>query len=123
MAIQESGEMYLETILILSQEKDIIHATDIAEKMNFSKPSVSRGTSILKDNGLITIDKANGIKLTECGLDLAKKIYEKHVFLTKYLTKIGVNPKTAEEDACRIEHILSDESYKALIKQFEEMNQ
>lgn len=118
MAIQESGEMYLETILILNETKDRVRAIDIAEYMNFSKPSVSRGLGLLKDEGYILVDESNSITLTETGKDVAKKIYERHVILTKMFTSLGVDEKVASDDACKIEHVISDETFEALKKKF-----
>lgn len=114
MKILESGEMYLETILILSKTKPYVRSLDIAEAMNYSKPSVSRAVGILKENKYISIDKNGHIKLLKKGHDLATKIYERHLVLTDCFEKIGVSPKQAEMDACKIEHVLSDESFLAL---------
>lgn len=119
MAIQESGEMYLETILILSRKKDIVRAIDISEMMNFSKPSVSRAMSILRKDGLITIDGLGSISLTATGQAIAEKIYERHCVLSRILCQLGVDEEIADEDACRIEHVISDESFRALKKHFE----
>lgn len=116
MKILESGEMYLETILVLSKKNPYVRSLDIAEKMNYSKPSVSRAVGILKDNGYIQVDKNGYITLLKKGSDLANKIYERHVVLTEVLEKIGVNPKTAEDDACRMEHVISDETFDAIKK-------
>ncbi len=114
MKILESGEMYLETILILSKTKPYVRSLDIAEAMNYSKPSVSRAVGILKENKYISIDKNGHIKLLKKGHDLATKIYERHLVLADCFEKIGVSPKQAEMDACKIEHVLSDESFLAL---------
>jgi len=114
MQLQESGEMYLETIYILSQRMSRVHSLDIAEYMNFSKPSVCRAVGLLKTGGMITVDKDGSILLTENGLEHARKIYERHTLLARFLTSLGVNPQTAAEDACRIEHDISDESFDAL---------
>lgn len=116
MAIQESGEMYLETILILSKSKDKVRAIDIADHMNYSKPSVSRGLGLLKDEGYISVDEGNNICLTEVGLKHAEKIYERHIILTKMFTSLGVDEKVASDDACKIEHVISDETFEALKK-------
>ena len=118
MAIQESGEMYLETILILSKTKEKVRAIDIAEYMNFSKPSVSRGLSLLKDEGYIYVDESNQITLTKNGSSHAEKIYERHVILTKMFTSLGVDEKVASDDACKIEHVISDETFNALKERF-----
>lgn len=118
--MQESGEMYLETILILKGKKDIVRAIDIAEDMGFSKPSVSRGLSILKDENCIAVDEKGSITLTRKGSQIAKKIYERHVVLSDMLIALGVDKKTALEDACRIEHVISDKSFAAIKKHIAE---
>ncbi len=112
--MHESGEMYLETIYVLSKEKPVVRSIDVAEKMGFSKPSVSRGVSILRRDGYITVDEGGQLKLTEFGLSLAEKIYERHTVLTELLVKLGVHRDTAEDDACKIEHVISDETLKAI---------
>lgn len=114
----ESGEMYLETILILSKENKEVRSIDISRMMNFSKPSVSRAVNKLKDFNFIDIDTNGSITLTDKGMDLAVNIYDKHIALTNILKKIGVDEKKASEDACRIEHVISDESFLALRKYF-----
>lgn len=114
MQIQESGEMYLETILVLSKSKASVHAIDISDYMNFSKPSVSRAMGILKTNGLIEVAKDGSITLTSEGMEIATKIYERHEILTSLLIRLGVSPETATEDACKIEHDLSDETFEAI---------
>lgn len=117
--MQESGEMYLETIYILSKKLDDVHSIDIAEYMGFSKPSVSRGVSILKNEGYIEIDDEYSITLTEKGLKTANKIYDRHKVLTKWLIKIGVDEQIAAADACKMEHVISDETLNALKKYIE----
>ena len=114
--MQESGEMYLETILILKGKKDTVRAIDVAEDMGFSKPSVSRGLSILKEENCITVDDKGSITLTRKGSQIAKKIYERHVVLSDMLISLGVDKKTALEDACRVEHFISDKSFAAIKK-------
>ena len=114
--MQESGEMYLETILILKNKQDTVRAIDIAEGMGFSKPSVSRALSILKEENYISVDEKGFIKLTRKGSMVAKKIYERHVVLSDMLIALGVDKKTALEDACRIEHVISDQSFAAIKK-------
>lgn len=109
--IQESGEMYLETILVLSGEKKYVRSVDIARRLGYSKPSVSRAMKNLKEEGYIDIDENGHIFLQEKGIALAKRIYERHEVLTKCLISLDVDPKIAEEDACRIEHIISDETF------------
>ncbi len=114
--MQESGEMYLETILILKGKKDTVRAIDVAEDMGFSKPSVSRGLSILKEENCIAVDDKGSITLTRKGSQIAKKIYERHVVLSDMLIALGVDKKTALEDACRVEHVISDKSFAAIKK-------
>ena len=114
--MQESGEMYLETILILRGKKEIVRAIDVAEDMGFSKPSVSRALSILKEENCIAVDDKGSISLTRKGSQIAKKIYERHVVLSDMLIALGVDQKTALEDACRIEHVISDKSFAAIKK-------
>ena len=110
MHLQESGEMYLETILILSQRKRFVRSVDVADYMGFSKPSVSRAVSLLKQGEFITVDKEGFLQLTESGREVAEKIYERHTTLFHFLISIGVDEKTALEDACKIEHYISDAS-------------
>ena len=114
MALQESGEMYLETIYVLSQESNSVRAIDIGDYMGFSKPSVSRALGLLKDEGLIKKDADSHITLTQAGEILAKRIYERHTVLTKLFIQLGVDEQTATEDACRIEHYISDKSFNAI---------
>lgn len=112
--IQESGENYLETILILRTRNKEVRSIDIARELGFAKPSISRAVSILKNDGYITIDGNGYISLTESGEELANKIYERHKILTTYLVQIGVDQETAEKDACRIEHIISDITFEKI---------
>ncbi|MCR4837964.1 MAG: metal-dependent transcriptional regulator [Eubacterium sp.] len=114
MALQESGEMYLETIYVLSLKSSAVRAIDVSEEMGYSKPSVSRGLSLLKDEGLIKKDESGYIKLTEAGSILAKRIYERHTVLSRLFMDLGVDEKTATEDACRIEHYISDATFDAI---------
>lgn len=114
MNLQESGEMYLETIYVLSQKSDSVRSLDVAEYMSFSKPSVSRAVKLLKDGEYLTVDKDGYLHLTESGKKTAKKIYERHTVLTTLLESLGVSRETAAEDACKIEHVISDESFNAL---------
>ena len=118
MSIQESGEMYLESILVLS-EKGAVRSIDICEYMNYSKPSVSRAVGILKNNGYITVDKSGYIELSQSGYEIAKKIYDRHKLITDFLEMLGVDKETASEDACKIEHHLSDMSFEAIKKHLE----
>ena len=119
MALQESGEMYLETIYVLSQTSSAVRSIDVAEYMGFSKPSVSRAIGLLKSEGLVKIDKDGYLKLTEAGLILSKRIYERHTVLSKLFLQLGVEEKIASEDACRIEHYISDETFSAIKKHME----
>ncbi|MCR5802005.1 MAG: metal-dependent transcriptional regulator [Lachnospiraceae bacterium] len=114
MTLQESGEMYLETIYVLSQESAEVRAIDIGEYMGFSKPSVSRALGILKNDGYVVKDENGFIKLTSAGEKIAKNIYERHTILTNVLMSIGVDEKTASEDACRVEHYISDKTFNAI---------
>ena len=115
MVIQESAEMYLETILVLSQQKPYVRSLDVAEAMGFSKPSVSRAVSLLKESGYLLMDKeSNFLTLTPQGKALAEKIYERHTVLTRMLVALGVDEETAMQDACKIEHDLSDASFEAI---------
>ena len=123
MKLLESGEMYLETILILSKQMKRVHAVDIADYMGFSKPSVSRGLARLKADGYILVKEGcNCIFLTEKGKEVAERIYERHVVITEMLLRIGVSPETAAEDACKIEHDLSDEAFEQLKKHSKKLN-
>ena len=112
--IQESGEMYLETILILSKKKSAVRSIDVVEYMGFSKPSVSRAMSKLREDRYIVMDVDGFIALTEKGRELAGKIYERHTALTEFLVSIGVDEKTAAADACKMEHDISDETFEAM---------
>lgn len=114
MKIQESGEMYLESILILSEKKGAVRSIDVAEYMNYSKPSVSRAMSILRAENYIKFDINGYILLTDKGRCIAEKIYERHTVLTALLKEIGVSAETAADDACRIEHVISDETFNAI---------
>ena len=114
MSLKESGEMYLETIYILSKSKSSVRSIDVAEYMNFSRASVSRGIGLLKKQNFILMDKDGYITLTEKGLKTAEKIYERHTVISKMLMAMGIDEKTAIEDACRIEHIISDKTFEAL---------
>lgn len=111
----ESGEMYLKTILILKERNGQVRSIDIARELDFSKPSVSRAVGILKEDGYISIDSSGFIELTDKGNKVAKDIYEKHIILTEFFTTvIKVSPEIAEEDACKIEHVISDETFQGI---------
>ena len=114
MALQESGEMYLESIYVLSQKSSTVRAIDVGDYLGYSKPSVSRALGLLKDEGLVKKDANGFLKLTEAGNILAKRIYERHTVLTRLLINIGVDEETAAEDACRIEHYISDKTFDAI---------
>ena len=109
-----SGEDYLESVLILQKKLGMVRSVDVARYMEVSKPSVCYAVGTLREGGFLTTDEKHYLHLTERGLDVAEKIYERHCFLTKHLISIGVAPATAEADACRIEHIISDESFSRL---------
>lgn len=114
MAMHESGEMYLETIFVLSQELPRVRSVDVGERMGFSKPSVSRALGILKKDGMVTTNRHGHIQLTETGEGIAKRIYERHLVLSQLLINLGVSEETATEDACRIEHYISEETFDAI---------
>lgn len=114
MPMQESGEMYLETIYVLSQKSSQVRAIDIGEHMGFSKPSVSRALGLLKEEGLVFTDEHGYVNLTDLGKEKAARIYERHQVLSKLLMNLGVDEETATEDACRIEHYISDKTFDAI---------
>ena len=116
MRIQESGEMYLEPILLLSQTSGHVRAIDVGEEMGYSKPSVSRAMGLLKNGGFIVVDADGAITLTDAGRELAEKIYARHTLLTKFLIALGVDETTASEDACKMEHSIGDASFEAIKK-------
>ena len=114
MALHESAEMYLETIYELSQSQSSVRSIDVAESMGYSKPSVSRAVGLLKQGGYLLMDKDGFLTLTESGAAVAKKILERHTVLSKMLIALGVSKETAVEDACKIEHVISDETFEAI---------
>ncbi len=114
MKSNESAENYLETILMLKQKNGAVRSIDIVRQMEFSKPSVSHAMSLLRQRGHITMSKEGWIELTDSGRAIAERIYERHCLLTQWLTRLGVDPEVAAEDACRLEHDLSDESFEKL---------
>lgn len=121
MHLRESGEMYLETILVLAREKNReVHSLDVAEYMNYSKPSVSRAVGLLKKGGYLEVSKDGALTLTEAGREIAEKIYERHTLLTGFFTMLGVDKEIAADDACKIEHDISDESFEAIKKHVRE---
>ena len=114
MNLQESAEMYLETIYILTRNNPGVHSIDVVEYMGFSKPSVSRAVKLLKENGYINVDENRHLSLTEEGLKVAESMYDRHTVLSKALTALGVDPEVAVKDACRMEHIISEETFLAI---------
>ena len=116
MQLKESGEMYLETIYVLSQRKGFVRSIDVGEEMGYSKPSVSRAVGILRDGGYITVAHDGGLHLTEAGLEVAQRTYERHTVLSEFFIKLGVDEETATNDACKIEHVISSSTFAALKK-------
>lgn len=116
MALKESGEMYLETIYVLNKKSDSVRSIDVCEYMGYSKPSVSRAVNLLKNSGFINISKEGFLTLTKNGEETAKKLFERHTIISEFLMSLGVDEETATEDACRIEHVISDESFEAIKK-------
>lgn len=121
MALQESGEMYLETIYVLSKVNPHVRSVDISERMGYSKPSVSRAVHLLEENGYIEMDEDGFITLTQSGKAVAEKIFERHTVISGMLIRLGVDPETAADDACRIEHAISDASFEAIKRHAEMM--
>lgn len=119
MELQESGEMYLETIYILSK-KGPVRSVDVGEHMGYSKPSVSRAVGILRQGGYLLMDKEGYLSLTEAGLQQAERTYERHTLLTELFASLGVSRETAAADACRIEHVISEETFEALKRRYRE---
>ena len=114
MRLQESGEMYLEAIYVLSGKQTMVRSIDVSEYLGYSKPSVSRAVGLLKNGGYLTVDRDGGLNLTESGREIARKIYERHTLLTKLLIHMGVSEEIAAADACKLEHAISDESFQAI---------
>lgn len=114
MALHESAEMYLETIYELAQKQSTVRSIDVAESMGYSKPSVSRAVGLLKQGGYLLMDKDGFLTLTESGTKIAKKIFERHTVLSKMLMALGVSKEVATEDACKIEHVISEETFAAI---------
>ncbi len=117
MKIHASGEDYLEAVLVLKQEKGMVRSVDLARHMGFSKPSISHAVGVLRDGGFLTMDKDGFLHLTDIGREVAEKIYERHLFFTEQLIAAGVDRETAEQDACRIEHAISETSFEKLKEQ------
>ena len=120
MGLHESAEMYLEAIYQLQRQRGSVRSVDVAEFMGYSKPSVSRAVGLLKQGGYLLMDKDGTLTLTETGFALAEKIYERHEILTNLLVRLGVSPETAAEDACKMEHVISDETFEAMKKHMHE---
>ena len=120
MSLHESGEMYLETIYMLSQQQNIVRAIDVGEHMGYSKPSVSRAVGLLKQGGYLTVEETGNLLLSEEGRQIAEKIYARHTLLKAVLMRLGVDEKTAGEDACKMEHVISDATFEAISKHLTE---
>ena len=114
MALKESGEMYLETIYVLNKKSDSVRSIDVCEYMGYSKPSVSRAVGLLKNADLVNVSKEGYLTLTKAGEETAKKLFERHTIISEFLMSLGVDEETATEDACRIEHVISDKSFEAI---------
>ena len=119
MALHESAEMYLETIYVLTRQSANVRSIDIAEHMSYSKPSISRAVGLLKQGGYVVVDPDGFITLTDEGLAVAKKIFERHTVVSQLLIRLGVSEQTAAEDACKIEHVISDDSLAAIKRHLE----
>ena len=122
MKLKESGEMYLETIYVLCKNSSFVRSIDVCEKMGYSKPSVSRAVGLLKEGGYITVGDDGALNLTELGKETAEKTFERHTVLTDFFTKLGVKKEIAAADACKIEHVISDETFSALKEYVEKLN-
>lgn len=120
MKLKESGEMYLETIYVLSKRKGYVRSIDVCDKMGYSKPSVSRAVGLLKEGGYITVGHDGSLELTDMGLEVAEKTYERHTILSEFFEMIGVDKEVAAADACKIEHVISDETFFALKRHLNE---
>jgi len=123
MNLQESGEMYLETILRLTDKNENVRSIDVSEEMGFSKPSVSRAIGLLRSGGYVNVSREGYLSLTEAGREVAMKVYDRHKLITELLTYLGVSEDTAVSDACKIEHCISDESFLAIKKYIEKKEQ
>jgi len=121
MSLHQSGEDYLEAILVLQEKNGVVHSIDVAQYLGYSKPSVSRAVSVLKGDGYLVMERDGRLKLTEQGEEIARSIYERHRFLKHWLIELGVSPELAEEDACKIEHAISEETFLCLKRHTEEM--
>ena len=116
MNLQESGQMYLETIYVLTKKSSAVRAIDVGESMGFSKPSVSRALGLLKKGGFVEVDENGFLSLTDMGKEVAEKIYARHTVMMKILVHLGIDKETAAEDACKLEHAISDKSFEAIKK-------
>ena len=114
MSLHQSGEDYLEAILVLREKNGVVHSIDVAQHLGYSKPSVSRAVSLLKGDGYLIMERAGRLEQTETGVEVARNIYERHRFLRQWLIHLGVSSETAEDDACKIEHNISDETFQCL---------
>ncbi len=122
MANAESAEMYLETIYVLSKQQENVRKVDVSKHLNYAKPSITRGISLLEKRGLVEVDEAGNITMTAEGKKLAKRVYDRHTTLTAVFMKLGVDEKTAADDACRIEHFISDKTFNAIKKHLKEFD-
>ena len=120
MKLHASGEDYLETILVLQKKRGMVRSVDVARHMEVSKPSVCHAVATLRDGGFLTMDEDRFLHLTDVGREVAEKIYERHCFFTEQLIAAGVDPKTAEADACRIEHTISQDSFEKIRRAHEQ---
>ena len=123
MHLQESGEMYLETVFVLSKKGGVVRSIDVCEYMGYSKPSVSRAVGLLKNGGYLTMAADGALELTDAGREVAERMYERHTLLTQCLIYLGVDEETAAEDACKIEHDISDRSFEAIKKHMQKYAQ
>lgn len=121
MALKESGEMYLETIYVLNKKSGFVRSIDVCEHMGYSKPSVSRAVGLLKEGGYITVGKDGSLLLTELGREIAEKTFERHTVLSELFLRLGVSKETATADACKMEHVISDETFFALRKHLDSL--
>ena len=121
MSLHRSGEDYLEAILVLREKNGSVHSIDVAQHLGYSKPSVSRAVSLLKGEGYLTMEKDGRLELTQTGVEVARNIYERHRFLKQWLIRLGVSESVAEEDACKIEHNISDETFLCLKRHAESL--
>lgn len=122
MHLQESGEMYIESIYILNKKIGNVRSIDVCEYLGYSKPSVSRAVGLLKNGGFVLTDENGYLTLTEAGLEVAEKMYQRHIILSQMLMRLGVSEKTAVQDACKIEHDISDESFNAIKEHIQDKN-